>query len=85
MLNFDTRLFPHHVYEQRLYDFSAPAAAVTEHPSGPGPWGLKNPSPQKWAVSTTAGAVKDVGPGRSVTLAVGARIQFGEAVGEVKL
>jgi superfamily II DNA/RNA helicase len=28
MLNFDVRLFPHHVNEQRLYDFSAPAAAI---------------------------------------------------------
>src|SRR5215208_7258314 len=50
MLNFDTRLFPHHVNGQRMYDFSAPVAAVTEHPSNPGVWGLKNMSQAKWVV-----------------------------------
>jgi len=29
--------------------------------------------------------VKDVEPGRSFTLAVGARVQFGETIGEVRL
>jgi hypothetical protein len=80
-----SRLFPHHVYEQKLYDFSAPVAALTGHPSSPGLWGLKNLSPQKWVVSPPGGAVKDVEPGHSVTLAVGTRIQFGETVGEIKL
>ena len=85
MLNYDTQLFPHHVNEQKIYDFSAPVAAVAEHPSNPGVWGLKNLSPRKWVASTPDGAVKDVEPGRSVTLAVGTSIQFGETVGEVKL
>jgi len=85
MLNFDTGLFPHHVNEQKIYDFSAPVAAVTEHPSSSGVWGLKNLSPRKWVVSAPGGDVKDVETGRSVTLAVGTRIQFGETVGEIKL
>jgi hypothetical protein len=85
MLNFDTQLFPHHVNGQRMYDFSAPVAAVAEHPTAPGVWGLKNLSPQKWAVTTPGGGVKDVEPGRSFTLAVGTRVQFGESVGEIRL
>jgi hypothetical protein len=85
MLNFDTKLFPHHVNEQRLYDFNAPVAAVAEHPTSHGVWGLKNLSTQKWVVSTPGGAVKDVEPGRSFTLAVGTRVQFGETVGEIRL
>ncbi len=85
MLNFDTQLFPHHVNEQRLYDFSAAAAAVSAHPSSPGVWGLKNLSREKWVVSTPGGAVKDVEPGRSFTLAVGAKVQFGETVGEIRI
>jgi hypothetical protein len=68
-----------------MYDFSEPVAAVTEHPSSPGVWGLKNLSPQKWVVTPPGGGVKDVEPGRSVTLAVGTRVQFGETVGEVRL
>ena len=62
-----------------------PVAAVTEHPSSPGVWGLKNLSQLKWVVSTPGGAVKDVEPGRSFTLAVGTKVQFGETVGEVRL
>jgi hypothetical protein len=85
MLNFDTQLFPHHVDSQRLYDFSAPVAAVSEHPSNPGVWGLKNLSSGKWVVSTPGGTVRDVEPGRSLTLAVGTRIQFGETEGEIRL
>jgi DNA-binding helix-hairpin-helix protein with protein kinase domain len=85
MLNFDAKLFPHHTGEQRLYDFSAPVAAVAEHPSKPGVWGLKNLSAHKWVVTTPGGEVKDVEPGRSFTLAVGARVNFGETTGEVRL
>ena len=42
MLNRDTQLFPHHVDDQRLYDFSQPVAAVIQHPTDPRIWGLKN-------------------------------------------
>jgi hypothetical protein len=85
MLNYDTRLFPHHADEQLMYDFSAPVAEVAAHPSQPGVWGLKNLSSNKWVVSTAGGAVRDVEPGRSVTLAVGTRIQFGKTEGEIRL
>jgi hypothetical protein len=85
MLNFDTRLFPHHTGGQRMYDFSEPAAAVAEHPSAPGVWGLKNLSQTKWVVSTPGGGAKDVEPGRSFTLAAGAKVQFGETFGEIRV
>ncbi|HLM57605.1 MAG TPA: hypothetical protein VK422_15975 [Pyrinomonadaceae bacterium] len=85
MLNYDTRLFPHHTDDQRLYDFSRPVAEVAAHPSQPGVWGLKNLSEDKWVITTPDGAVKDVGPGRSVTLAVGTRIHFGKAEGEIRV
>ncbi len=42
MLNHDTRLYPHHVDEKSMYDFSAPVAEVAAHPTRPGVWGLKN-------------------------------------------
>jgi eukaryotic-like serine/threonine-protein kinase len=83
MLNHDTSLFPHHVDDEKSYDFSAPVAAVTRHPSDPNIWGLKNESRQTWSTINNKGELKDVPPGRSVTLAPGARINFGQAEGEI--
>jgi hypothetical protein len=33
MLNYDTKLFPHHINDERLYDFTRPIAEVARHPS----------------------------------------------------
>jgi hypothetical protein len=84
MLNHDSKLFPHHIDEQRLYDFTRPVAEVVRHPSDPGVWGLKNLSQDKWAATSAGGAVKDVEPGRSLTIAVGARVNFGQSEGEIR-
>ncbi len=85
MLNYDTQLFPHHVDDSRLYDFSAPIASVAAHPTKPNVWGLKNLSALKWYISAADGSVKDVEPNKSVTLAVGTKIQFGKVEGEIKM
>lgn len=83
MLNHNACLFPHHVDDERRYDFTQPLATVTRHPTEPNIWGLKNLSRQNWSATNTRGEVKDVLPGRSVTLAVGTRINFGRAEGEI--
>lgn len=85
MLNHDTHLFPHHTDGGRLYDFSAPAAAVVRHPTETGIWGLKNLTGDKWVVTTADGVVRDVEPQRSVTLSVKTRIHFGGAEGEIRV
>jgi len=85
MLNYNTELFPHHIDDRRMFDFSAPVAAVSQHPTNPNLWGLKNVSKDKWVINVADGSVKDVEPGRSVGLAVGTRIQFGRAEGEIRL
>jgi DNA-binding helix-hairpin-helix protein with protein kinase domain len=83
MLNHDARLFPHHVDDERRYDFGQALAEVTRHPTEANLWGLKNLSRQNWSATTARGEVKDVAPGRSVTLAMGTRINFGRAEGEI--
>ena len=85
MLNHDTQLFPHHVDDERLYDFSQPVAAVTQHPKDPSIWGLKNLSGEKWVITASDGSLQDVEPGRSVRLAVGTTINFGKKVGEIRV
>ncbi len=83
MLNHDTQLFPHHLGS--LYDFTAPVAEVSRHPQNPHLWGLKNLSPDKWVITRPDGAMSEVPPGRSVTIAVGVKIVFGAAEGEIRL
>lgn len=84
VLNHDTRLYPHHLDPQRLYDFGAPWAEVARHPTRADLWGLKNLSDGKWVMTDADGEAKDVEPGRSVGLASGAKIRFGAATGEIR-
>ncbi len=84
MLNRDTQLFPHHVDSRRRYDFSKPVAAVVQHPKNPNIWHIKNLSRKKWVSTATDGTVRDVPPNRSVTLAVGTKINFGKSEGEIR-
>jgi hypothetical protein len=84
MLNHDTKLFPHHI-NVKLFDFSQPVAEVTRHPNDPNIWGIKNLMQEKWLCTTADNQVKDVEPGRSATMAVGTKINFGKAEGEIRL
>jgi eukaryotic-like serine/threonine-protein kinase len=85
MLNYDTQLFPHHIDDSRLYDFSQPVAAITQHQTNKNVWGVKNLSREKWVTTAPDGKVKDVAPGQSVSLSVGTRIQFGDTQGEIRV
>lgn len=84
MLNQDSQLFPHHVDDERAYDFTRPVATVARHPVDPNVWGLKNLTGEKWAATNAEGTVRDVEPGRSLTLNVGMRIHFGRSEGEIR-
>jgi serine/threonine protein kinase len=44
MLNFDSKLFPHHLDPDKTFDFHVAQAAITQHPSDPLVWGLTNQS-----------------------------------------
>lgn len=85
MLNHDTKLYPHHLDDQRRYDFEQPVAEMVQHPTNPMVWGIKNLSADNWVVTTAGGDVNDVPPGRSVSLAVGTKIQFGRSEGEIRV
>lgn len=84
MLNHDTKLFPHHIDEQKMYEFSQPVAEVNRHPTNPNLWGLKNLTSEKWSITKSDGAVQDVYPGKSVPLISGAMILFGNKQGEIR-
>ena len=84
MLNHDTQLFPHHLDQQRPYDLSQPWATMQRHPQNPNVWGLKNFSPVKWVMTAPDGTIRDVEPGRSVSLAAGVKVNFGSVEGEIR-
>ncbi len=85
MLNYNTKLYPHHIDPDRRYDFSQPIAEVTQHPQNPNIWGIKNLANEKWVITTDNGQIKDVVPGRSLTLAPGIKINFGKREGEIRV
>ncbi len=85
MLNHDSRLYPHHIDDQRAYDFSQPIAELSRHPQNPALWGLKNLGQEKWVAAFPDGGVRDIDPGRSVPLNVGLRINFGKVEGEIRV
>ena len=78
-------MFPHHLDSQRLYDLSQPPAAVHRHPQNLNVWGLKNLSPVKSVMTAPDGAIRDIEPGRSVTLAAGVKVNFGNVEGEIRI
>lgn len=82
MLNQDTQLFPHHIDDQRLYDFSKPVAMVNRHPQQ-AIWGLQNLSSTSWQVALADGTIGECPPGRTVQLKEATRINFGKAEGEI--
>lgn len=85
MLNYNTRLYLHHVDPDKAYDFSVPVAEVTRHPTNPNIWGLRNLTLEKWVITLDDGTIKDVEPGRSMTMAPGIKINFGKREGEIRV
>ena len=85
MLNFDTRLYLHHLAgEDAAFDYSKALAEVTRHPTDPDRWGLKNLGSTKWVATLNDGSVRDVEPGRSASLAHNTRIAFGRVEGVIR-
>lgn len=83
MLNHDTKLYPHHLDPNRSHDFSEAAATVQRHPTDPSVWGLKNLTAGKWTAAGREGSMNDVPAGRSVTLARGLKLNFGNVSAEI--
>jgi eukaryotic-like serine/threonine-protein kinase len=82
-LNYDTELFPHHLNNRQSYDFSQPSAVVTQHPTIPNLWGLRNLTKEYWTITKKNGDVKLLEPGHSLMLEPGIRINFGSKEGKI--
>jgi hypothetical protein len=85
MLNHDTKLYPHHTDTTKKFDFTNPQAAVNRHPQDPNRWGLQNLSNSAWTITLADNSVKLVEPQRSVNLAAGISINFGNTVADIQV
>jgi serine/threonine protein kinase len=83
MLNHDTKLYAHHTDQSQKFNFSTPQAAVNRHPQDPNRWGLQNLSNSAWTITLPDNSVKIVDPQRSVNLAAGISINFGNITAEI--
>jgi len=83
MLNSNSKIYMHHIKDN--LDFNTVIAEVTQHPTNPSLWGLKNVSNELWSIVKADGNVASVEPGRSVSLSIGTRINFGAVEGEIRL
>jgi len=77
MLNHDTRIYNHHVDPSRSFEFSNPVAEVIQNPHDPKIWGLRNLTGHPWKCITMTGQHIEIPAGRSVSVIVGTRIDFG--------
>jgi len=84
MLNHNAKLYPHHIQPSKPFDFSSPVAEVNQPPKNPAIWGLRNLTKDNWVITLPDGTSKDVPPGRSITLRMGIKINFGKAEGEIR-
>lgn len=85
MLNHNTRLYAHHIDKTQRFVFDVPVAAINRHPQDPERWGLQNLTTSAWTITTSDNQLKTVEPQRSVALASGVKIDFGNTVAEIRL
>ncbi|MBI3037674.1 serine/threonine protein kinase [bacterium] len=84
MLNIDSKIYPHHIYDSRLYDFSQILGEVSKNPKDPSTLGIKNTSEQNWKCITIQGRLLEIEPGRSVAISPGTKIDFGSCEGIIE-
>lgn len=84
MLNHDTVLYPHHIDDNRAFDFSEEVGKVVRHPKLEGVWGLRNLTNSNWVCIGTDGVTIDIAPNKAVTLKPGIRIEFGNTEGIIR-
>lgn len=84
ILNNKAELYPYHLYPARTNDITPAVAQVVQHPTNPNIWGLKNLTVDVWTF-TDNGVLKTVEQGKSVTLATGITINFGQAQAEIRI
>lgn len=85
MLNFDSKLYPHHIDPNAVYALDRAVAEVRQHPVDKNIWGLTNLSTVSWSATLPDGTIRSVPPGKSIRLQQGLRIHFGLGDAEIRV
>ena len=76
----NTKIYEHHV--KGNYDISAIVGTVVQNPNNPNLWGIRNDSESNWTYIKGDGSHIVVAPGKTAAIASGAKIDFGQQIGE---
>jgi serine/threonine protein kinase len=82
LLTSQAKLYAHHIYGD--YDLSMVVGSVIRNPNNPNLWGIKNESKENWTYIKADGLQTVVPPGKAVTIARDAKIDFGKLAGEFR-
>lgn len=82
LLTAETKLYAHHILEN--YDMDTVVGSVVQNPKNPDLWGIRNETESNWTYIKADGSQVALAPGRSAAITSGAKIHFGQSVGEFK-
>ena len=82
VLNQDSKLYSHHIRGD--YDMETVVGSVVQNPVNPNLWGIRNEDRVNWTYEKADGTQIPVAIGRSAAINAGAKIHFGQSVGEFK-
>lgn len=82
LLQQGARLYAHHICGN--LDMTTTVGSVVRNPQNPNLWGIRNESRENWTYIKADGTQIPVETGRSAAIAAGAKIDFGQLVGEFR-
>ena len=82
VINKDTKLYKHHISSNG--DMDTVIGSISINPNNPNIWGIRNDGTDNWTYIKADGMQVPVAPGKSAAIVSGAKINFGEIIGEFK-
>ena len=80
VINKDTKLYKHHISSNG--DMDTVIGSISINPNNPNLWGIRNDGTDNWTYIKADGMQVPVAPGKSAAIVSGAKINFGEIIGE---
>ncbi len=82
ILTQDTKIHSHHIYGD--FDMETVIGFVVQNPKNPNLWGIRNEDKVNWTYEKADGTQIPVAIGRSAGIVAGAKIHFGQSLGEFR-
>ncbi|MDD4492970.1 MAG: serine/threonine-protein kinase [Eubacteriales bacterium] len=80
LINRNTKFYAHHITGN--YDMNTVVGSISINPNNPNLWGIRNESTENWTYIKADGTQVPVPTGKSASIVQGAKINFGQLVGE---